>query len=172
MRKILIHVKTFFGKRLKVSLIVDIRNTVQQIKNKVFEKCEENAKNFYNIRIIYPVGYMQELDVSTYSLETYKVPNNASLLMLVNTTFTWNPANKGAGIKLLNGNLTANKNGDSDYQTAFGNLPLSSGRHYWEIKIDKFIDEEDIFVGVAKSEHEIMASPLNSNFFWGYMCLW
>lgn len=100
MRKVQIHVKTFFGKRLKVSLFVDIRNTIQQIKNRVFEKCEENAKNFYNIRMIYPMGYMQELDVSTYCLESYRIPNGANLIMLVNTTFTWDPSHKGAGIKV------------------------------------------------------------------------
>ena len=100
MRKVIINVKTFFGKRLSVKLIVDIRNTIQQIKNKVFEKCEENAKNFYNIRLIYPMGYMQELDVSTYCMESYKIPNNSNLIMLVNTTFTWDPTCKGAGIKV------------------------------------------------------------------------
>jgi tripartite motif-containing protein 9/67 len=27
---------------------------------------------------------------------------------------------------------------------------MSSGRHYWEIRIDKYVDEEDLFIGVAK----------------------
>jgi len=31
-----------------------------------------------------------------------------------------------------------------------GTLAINSGRHYWEVRIEKYIDEEDIFVGVAR----------------------
>lgn len=27
---------------------------------------------------------------------------------------------------------------------------MSSGSNYWELKIDKYVDEEDLFVGVAR----------------------
>jgi hypothetical protein len=31
-----------------------------------------------------------------------------------------------------------------------GTLSMSSGRHYWEIRLDKFVDEEDLFLGIAR----------------------
>jgi tripartite motif-containing protein 9/67 len=32
---------------------------------------------------------------------------------------------------------------------------MSSGKHYWEIKIDKFVDEEDLFIGIARKEIDL-----------------
>lgn len=74
----------------------------------------------------------------------------SQLLFLAQMTFTWDPIKKGKSIVLSNNNLTTNKQGESDYQTVLGTLAINSGRHYWEIRIDKYVDEEDIFVGVAR----------------------
>mmetsp|Transcript_27339 Transcript_27339/g.24107 ORF Transcript_27339/g.24107 Transcript_27339/m.24107 type:complete len:123 (-) Transcript_27339:278-646(-) len=52
-----------------------------------------------------------------------------------------------------------------------GNLVIESGRHYWEIRIDQFTDEEDLFVGIAKKDISLYGNPLESKVFWGYMCL-
>ncbi|CAD8083533.1 unnamed protein product [Paramecium sonneborni] len=38
----------------------------------------------------------------------------------------------------------ANKKRQSDYQNVLGTLALKSERHYWEIKIEKYVDEEHI----------------------------
>lgn len=65
-------------------------------------------------------------------------------------TFTWDPIKKGKSVVLSNNNLTCNKQGESDYQTVLGTLAINSGRHYWEIRIEKYVDEEDIFIGVAR----------------------
>lgn len=34
---------------------------------------------------------------------------------------------------------------------------MSSGRHYWELKIDKFVDDEDLFIGIARKEIDLYA---------------
>ena len=112
------------------------------------------------------MGYINELSSSSSSLESYKIPDNSNLILLVQTTFFWDQNLKGTDIKLLNSNLTANKSDrESDYQsvlgkknifiTNLGNLPMSSGRHYWEIKIDKYIDEEDLFIGIARKNIDL-----------------
>lgn len=74
----------------------------------------------------------------------------SQLLFLAQMTFIWDPIKKGKSITLSNSNNTANKQGESDYQTVLGTLAMSSGRHYWELKIDKYVDEEDIFIGIAR----------------------
>jgi len=76
---------------------------------------------------------------------------------LVQSSFSWDINAKGSGIKLSNYNLTANKNGESDYQCVLGTIAINSGKYYWEIRIDKFVDEEDIFVGVARKNIEFHA---------------
>lgn len=109
MRKISLNVKTFFGKRQKINILIDIKQTVLQLKTKILEKCEETSKNFYNIKLIYPMvcfiinkGHLMELEPSNTTLHHFNLPNDANLIMLVNTTFTWNPATKGNGIKVDN----------------------------------------------------------------------
>jgi tripartite motif-containing protein 9/67 len=46
--------------------------------------------------------------------------------------------------------LTANKKFEIDFETVLANVGFCSGRHYWEIKLDTFVEMEDIFVGIAK----------------------
>jgi tripartite motif-containing protein 9/67 len=49
---------------------------------------------------------------------------------------------------------------------------MTSGRHYWEVKIDKYADEEDLFLGVARKTVNLSQAPQDSNQFWGYMPIW
>ncbi len=86
-------------------------------------------------------------------------------------TFYWDPNKKGKSITLSNSNFSANKKGEADYQTVLGTLAMSSGKHYWEIKIDKFVDEEDLFIGIARKEIDLYVQPTTTGLFWGYMCL-
>lgn len=38
------------------------------------------------------------------------------------------------------------------YESVLGTIGFESGRHYWEIKMDEYGNEADIFVGVAKRD--------------------
>ncbi len=62
------------------------------------------------------------------------------------TYTTWNPSDKGSKVSLSNGNLTASWNrGIGVVRSKIGK---SSGKWYWEVKLDKSGDQ---FVGVATS---------------------
>ena len=65
-------------------------------------------------------------------------------------SFTWDINAKGDNIQLLNDNLTANKRVEVEYETVLGTIEISSGMHYWEIKIDKFVELDDIIIGVSQ----------------------
>jgi len=170
-KKIDISIKTFYANKKKISLSVDFNTTVQQLKNILLESHLENPKTVCNLRLIYPMGYIQELSGNSQTLEQYKIPDRANIVLLVQTTFTWDPNVKGAQIKLSNNNLTCSKPPDSDYQTILGNISLSSGRHYWEIKVDHYNDDEDLFIGMARKTINLYARPLDTKMFWGYMPL-
>jgi len=64
-------------------------------------------------------------------------------------SFTWDPIAKGRNILLLNHNLTANKRVEVEYETVLGTIEINQGIHYWEIKIDKFVELDDIIIGVS-----------------------
>eukprot|EP01017_Pseudomicrothorax_dubius_P049567 TRINITY_DN9234_c0_g1_i1.p1 TRINITY_DN9234_c0_g1~~TRINITY_DN9234_c0_g1_i1.p1 ORF type:complete len:333 (+),score=89.79 TRINITY_DN9234_c0_g1_i1:26-1024(+) len=171
-RKIRVNVKSFFGERTKFALTADITTTIAQLKAMIIEAAGENSKNICNLRLLYPMGYINELSVGTNTLENYRIPDNGNLILLVQTIFSLDPTIRGEGIKLSNNNLTANKNGgDVDFQTVLGSIPMNSGRYYWEIKIDKFVDEEDLFIGVARKEVDLNMRPLDTKLYWGYMPL-
>ena len=46
---------------------------------------------------------------------------------------------------------------------------MSSGKHYWEIKIDKCFEYDGLFIGLARKELKINENPINSPNFIGYM---
>jgi hypothetical protein len=100
-RRIRIHVKTFFGAREKYTVDAEISDTIQTVKNKVIELAHENSKNLANLRLVYPMGYINELSTNANSLESYRIPDHANLLLLVQMSFTWEPSMKAPAIKVF-----------------------------------------------------------------------
>ena len=41
------------------------------------------------------------------------------------------------------------------YETILGTVSMSSGTHYWEITIDKFVDLDDIIIGVVGKGYNV-----------------
>lgn len=126
------------------------------------------------------MGVIRHFYNLSQTVEQAGLDQNAELIMLVQRTFWWDEAKKGDGIKvfpllqkLSNQNLTATKNGQSDYQTVLGNFEIFTGSHYWEIKVEfkksnkwkiqKFVDEEDLFVGVARRGVDLHMHPCETN---------
>ncbi len=76
---------------------------------------------------------------------------------------------------MLNNCLTANKKYEIDYETVLGTVGFSNGsgghsKHYWEIKLDTFVDIEDIFIGIAKRNIDLHARCTDTDSFWGWIC--
>jgi hypothetical protein len=58
---------------------------------------------------------------------------------------------KGPSISLSNKGMTAECTYSShNYSSVMTDMSFSSGRHYWEVRLDNYVDVEDIFVGIAK----------------------
>jgi hypothetical protein len=67
--------------------------------------------------------------------------------------------------------MTANRGrGTPTYETVLGTLGFSSGRHYWEIRIDAYGHEEDIFVGVSRQDAKLSSHGVESGNTWGWTC--
>lgn len=67
--------------------------------------------------------------------------------------------------------MTANRGrGTPTYETVLGTLGFQSGRHYWEIKIDAYGHEEDIFLGVSKQDVKLSSHGVESGSTWGWTC--
>lgn len=83
-------------------------------------------------------------------------------------TVTWNPSDKSALITLSNGNLTATKTNTS-YGTVRATESKSSGKFYWEVKID--VTESSTFsqfIGIATSAAGLYAGLGYDAYGWGY----
>lgn len=78
------------------------------------------------------------------------------MVLLGVKSFKWDLSRKGSQIQLFNNHMTANRGrGSATYETVLGTLGFSSGRHYWEIKLDAYGHEDDIFIGVCKQEVKV-----------------
>ena len=91
--------------------------------------------------------------------------------MVGQQSFTWNINAKDPNINLYNGNLTANKKSEAEYEAVLGSVPISSGMHYWEIKIEKFVEQDDIILGVVQKGVDIHRQKLfDTGKFYGWIC--
>lgn len=169
-KKIKLNVKTFYGSRKKYTIDIDIKTSIQQIKQILLESHLETPKILHNLKLIYPMGSLKELNDSE-TVDKHNLPENTNLILLVQTLFFWDPNMKGTDIKLSNNNYTATKSTDADYQTVLGNILMNSGRHYWEVRIDLGNDEEDLFIGIARKNINLNTNPMSSGLFHGYMAL-
>lgn len=66
--------------------------------------------------------------------------------------------------------MTANKKFEIDFETVLANVGFSSGRHYWEIRLDTFVEMEDIFIGVARRNIDLYIRAWDTGQFWGWIC--
>ena len=94
-----------------------------------------------------------------------RVPNNACLVLIGKKDFCWDYNRKGRNItvsiidldysssilQLYNDKLTVNKKQENDHETVLANVGFDSGKHYWEITVDAFVDVEDVYIGIAKN---------------------
>jgi tripartite motif-containing protein 9/67 len=46
---------------------------------------------------------------------------------------------------------------------------MTSGKHTWEIRIDRFNQDEDVFIGVALKGVNLYGRPPEISNFWGYI---
>lgn len=132
---------------------------------------QAEMQQYYNTRLVYPMGYLRNL--SSCLNETFQmqqIPDNAKLVLVGQRSFTWDLNAKGPNINLLNNNLTANKKQEVDYETVLGSISINSGTHYWEIKIEKFVELDDIIVGVSQKGMDIRQRPFDTGKFWGWIC--
>ncbi|KAM3135484.1 negative regulation of SNARE complex assembly [Paramecium bursaria] len=162
--------KTFFGTRNYFLLIVPINASIDLIKQSIIEGMGQTESMMHNIKILHPIQGIKELNFQ--KLSDTIIRDYSQIIFIAQQSFTWDTTKKGKSIQLSNHNLTANKSGEADYQTVLGTLAIGSGRHYWEIKIDKYVDEEDIFIGIAKKDIDLYVQPTSSQqMFYGYICL-
>ena len=52
-------------------------------------------------------------------------------------------------MKLSGNNLTATKGNYIDYEGVYGNVRITSGTHYWTVKIERIQDMNDVMIGVS-----------------------
>jgi len=87
-------------------------------------------------------------------------------------SFTWDPERKHSGLMLLNDNRTVRAVNSNQYKTCYADMCMESGEYYWEVRVDNYVNEEDVFLGVARWGVSLEGStaPYNTRFFWSYCC--
>ena len=146
-----IRVKVFHGERKCHKFNVSILDQISVVMTLLKAIEGQEMQQYYVTKLVYPMGYLRNLSqVLNETFADQQIPDGAKLVLVGKRSFTWDPNAKGPTINLLNGNLTANKKQEVDYQTVLGSIDISSGVHYWEIKIEKFVELDDIIIGVSQ----------------------
>ena len=141
--------------------------------DKLKQKEGEELNYYHDSRLVYPMGYMRNLNECLQdSFLDQHIPDGAKLVLVGRRSFVWDVNNKGDNILLRNNNLTAYKSPSSpqEYETILGGILMGQGRHYWELHIEKFVDQHDIIIGVAKKGIDIKLGPHDKMKYWGWIC--
>lgn len=162
-------VKSFSVARRELSFEWPVGKSFESLFAAVPKQLELPANS--SIVLIHPKGSLKTIDRTDtpVSLNLKAGDRLVALAQFNSQVFSWNEAKKGANIQLSNQNMTAQKQNDENFETVLGNVALEKGEHYWEVKIDCFVDEEDIFIGVALENIPLTARPVDSGMFWGYL---
>lgn len=70
----------------------------------------------------------------------------------------------------MNNCLTANKKFEIDFETVLATVGFNTGRHYWEVKLDTFVEMEDIYIGISKRNIDLYLRAWDTGCFWGWVC--
>jgi len=113
-------------------------------------------KRYFTLKLIYPMGKLRNLsECLQETVLSQRIPDQANLVLVGQNSFTWNINAKGPSINLYNDNLTANKKNEAEYEAVLGTVPISSGVHYFEINIEKFLEQDDIIIGFVQKGVDI-----------------
>ena len=66
--------------------------------------------------------------------------------------------------------MTANKKEQADSQQILATVAMSKGKHYWEIQVDKFVEPDDIMIGVVKKGFDFKNRIIESGKAYMYTC--
>ena len=145
----------------KISVIIDELHKLEK----------DEMQSYYTSKLLYPMGSLRNL--SFYQDQTFidqGIPQDARLVFVGQQSFTWDLNQKGPNINLLNNKLTANKKSEVDYESVLGTMAISSGQHYWEIRIDKFVDLDDIIIGVVQKGVDLKMRIFETGKLYGWIC--
>jgi len=126
---------------------------------------------YHFMKIVSPSQAMKILNIDQ-TFEQENVKDGATLVLLGQSSFTWDLNYKGSNIQLLNNCLTANKRQEMNFETVLATVGFSSGKHYWEVKLDLFNELEDIFIGITTRNVNIYARASDVKNWWGWLCTW
>jgi tripartite motif-containing protein 9/67 len=166
-KEVTINVKLFFGERQLQKHTMSLTQTFESLLRQLVKDLALPAS--FSLKLIYPMGRIRTVKASDtpYSMN---MQAGANVVAVVQQTFVWDDNTKGGNIEVLNAGRTVVKRNEEDYESVLTNVELNSGKHTWEITIDRYIRHEDIFIGVAQKTMPLYTRPPETGMFWGYLC--
>lgn len=144
---------------------------LQSILDRLIELDSAEMSRYFVSKLIYPMGHLRVLSKclnSTFIDEN--IPDQAHLVFVGQQNFTWDMDYKGPNVKLSKDGLQATLDVDIDQETVVGTIPINSGKHYWEVKLDKFIELDCITLGVVLKGFDLRTRLFETGKFYGWMC--
>lgn len=166
-RDVTVYVKMFVGDRKLSEHTLQLTETFDTLFSKL---CEElGLSKSFSLKLFYPMGRIKEVRPSDTSF-SLSLQQGAKLVAVMQQIFVWDENARGSNIEVVNSGRTVVKRNEEDYESVLTNAELSSGKHSWEITVDRYMRHEDIFIGVAQKGLPLYTRPPETGMFWGYLC--
>jgi len=174
--KIIVQLKTFYGKKLTYQIEVNINDPLYSISNALLRVeelvlTEFDEKWIYNnqFRLVTTSKYkIKELNLmKSYAEE--EVEQFQTLILLPQKDIFFSEYHIGANVFLENNNSTAMKVGSDDHQIIMCDQGFKTGRHYVEFSFLTEPVEKSIVIGVCLSRSDFFINMKDPKGLWGFI---
>ena len=149
--RIKVHVKTLHGKRATHKITLDILEPLEKIRERLFELEPTEMAHYHSLKLVHPMGKLRSLPLDQ-SPAALNLMSGARLLLLGVKEFRWDPKYKNQGLQLADNDQRAYVHGQHHHAPVLASMGFNAGRHYWEIRLEHYASEQDVFAGVCPKQ--------------------
>ena len=122
---------------------------------------------YHSVKLIYPMGKLKTLPLDQTPAQL-NLPNGARLLLQGMKKFKFDPKTKSQPLQLLDNDSRVSITGQQQHSPVLATIGFNQGRHYWEIKLDLYHSEQDVFAGVCP--HQKQEKMVDLSDVYGWIC--
>ncbi len=124
---------------------------IEKIRERLYELEPQEMAHYHSTKLIYPMGKLRTLALDQ-SPAQLNLMSGCRLLLQGVKEFRWDSKAKSQQLQLAENDQKAYVQSQGHHAPVLATVGFNSGKHYWEIKLEHYSTETDIFAGVCPKQ--------------------